>query len=273
MNNLYTRTAYELSKQLMKRYSTSFSLSSRLFGKDIRPHIFAIYAVVRIADEIVDTYRGDDALAQLDTLEKETINALANSHHTNPLLHAFAETARRYAIDQSLIAPFFNSMRMDLEKQHFTQATYEQYIYGSAEVIGLMCLRVFVGESEPTYQSLQTGAQALGAAYQKVNFLRDIKADYEQLGRVYFPGVDYATFSETQKNDIVRDIQHNYATAAAVIPHLPRSSRRAVRASYYYYSALLEKTARASVDTLKTKRLRVGTITKLRLLLKASLDI
>jgi phytoene synthase len=266
---LYTKTCYELSARLTKRYSTSFSLSSRLFAGSIRPHIYAIYAMVRVADEIVDTYKGDDSLVQLERLEAELTQARASGYSSNPILHAYAQTARRYHIEDALTDAFFASMRMDPMKRTYTQAEYEHYIYGSAEVIGLMCLRVFTDNNKALYARLKDGARALGAAYQKVNFLRDIRADHEELGRMYFPGVSYDEFSEQDKADIIKDIESDFAAAQEALRDLPPSSRRAVRASYDYYRSLLGRLASASVDELTTQRLRVPDWYKVLLLARA----
>lgn len=267
---LYTSVCYELSERLTKRYSTSFSLSSRLFDGSIRRHIYAIYGLVRIADEIVDTYRGSDSLERLNNLEAEVARAMEAQYSANPIVHAYAQTARRFAIDSSLLMAFFESMRMDIDKQSFTKKQYDEYIYGSAEVIGLMCARVFVQGEKQSYESLQTGARALGSAYQKVNFLRDMKSDYEERGRVYFPRVDFDSFSETHKRAIEEDIEADFAVARQAIDDLPRVAIKAVRASYYYYYALFEDLKHADAETIKTRRLRVSSARKMALLAKAA---
>lgn len=269
---LYTATSYQLAERLTKRYSTSFSLSSRLFSSDIRPHIYAIYGLVRIADEIVDTYRGKDAQRQLNRLHKDTLAAIKNGYSTNPIIQAFADTAARFSITDELIAPFFASMAMDLNTILFTKKSYRQYIYGSAEVVGLMCLKVFVPD-EATYETLRPGAQALGSAYQKVNFLRDMRTDYSELGRVYFPGVTFETFNEKQKADIIKDIQSDFDASVGSLWQLPASAQKAVLASYLYYCALLDKLARSSVDTIKHSRVRVPNSQKLYLYIKVKLGV
>lgn len=260
--DLYTSTAYQLARQLTERYSTSFSASSRLFTPPLRRHIYAIYGLVRIADEIVDTYKGTDAAQHLDALERSTYDALHSSYSTNPLIHAFAATARAYGIDQALIAPFFESMRIDLSPQTYTPELYEQYIFGSAEVVGLMCLKVFVDGDDAAYRRLEPGAKALGSAYQKVNFLRDCASDFHELGRLYFPGVDFATFSEEQKKAIVADIRSDFAEARTAIQALPVSCKKAVTLSYTYYLALLDRLERTSVKDLTSRRIRVSNIQK-----------
>lgn len=260
---LYTDVSYELARVLTGRYSTSFSLSSRLFGPEVRPHIYAIYGLVRIADEIVDTYKGADAGAQLERLETETYEAISSGYSVNPIVHAFAAVARQFGISRELIAPFFASMRSDLTEQKFDQHAYDAYIYGSAEVIGLMCLRIFVQGDDRSYDELKKGARSLGAAYQKINFLRDFKTDYEQLGRVYFPEVTFENFDDAAKNAITSDIERDLRQARASLKQLPPSSRRAVTLSIYYYQRLLDRLTRTPAQTIRTTRLRLPNAYKL----------
>lgn len=271
--DLYATTSYELAERLTSRYSTSFSWSSRLFDRAIRPHIFAIYGMVRLADEIVDTYRGDDAAAQLNALHAQVRDAIARDYSTNPLLHAFALTARRYDIGDSLIDPFFESMAADLSATSFDQAAYERYIYGSAEVIGLMCLRVFVDGDDKQYDELADGARHLGSAYQKVNFLRDIAADHDQLGRMYFPDVTYDTFDDDTKQSIIDDIEADFAIARRTIPQLPPGARKAVHTSYLYYHDLLQSIRNVPAATLLTRRVRLPNWRKAALLGRARLGL
>lgn len=263
--DLYTATSYELSRLLTLRYSTSFSSSTKLFSPHIQPHIFAIYGLVRIADEIVDTYAGKDKEQQLDLLENETYKALKIQYSTNPIVHAFAKTAAHYDITKQLIAPFFKSMRMDLEPVHYSKKLYQKYIYGSAEVIGLMCLKVFVEGDAKRYTALAPGAKALGSAYQKVNFLRDIASDYAERQRVYFPDVSFETFSETDKQMILADIKKDLHEAHGSLANLPGSARKAVTLSYSYYYELLKKLEKTPADTLKHTRVRVPTAKKIYL--------
>lgn len=267
--DLYNATSYKLSELLTKKYSTSFSLSSRLFASDIRKHIYAIYGLVRIADEIVDTYRKKDARQKLDSLEKEVIDTIKTQYSSNPIVQSYAVTAKKYAFDSDLISAFFESMRVDLSKQKFTTSEYKNYIYGSAEAIGLMCLSVFVDGEKTEFDRFKVGASALGSAYQKVNFLRDISQDYQELERIYFPGVNYETYNEADKQKIITDIKADFQIAAAYINKLPKSARPAVRASYNYYLSLLKKLEQAPVAEIKTKRLRINNFSKLLLLCKA----
>lgn len=266
---LYAKTSYELARVLTERYSTSFTMSSTLFARSIRPHIYAIYAMVRLADEIVDTHEGPNAKIRLAAFERAVYDAMDDEYSSNPLLYAFSKTANIYQIDRALIASFFESMAMDLDTKMFDEATYKRYIYGSAEVVGLMCLKVFTEGNQTLYDSLVPGASALGAAYQKINFLRDIKADYEELGRVYFPNVTYPTFDDAQKLYVIEDIKKDIAVAQQAVSVLPASSQKAVRMSLRYYQALLNRLEKASAKDLKSRRIRVPNAYKLALLLGA----
>lgn len=264
--DLYLSTAQASTRLFTNAYSSSFGLASRLFSKPIREHIYNIYGLTRIADEIVDTYHGEHTQALLDELEIETYRAIARGYSVNPIVHAFQDTANRFGITKTLLEPFFTSMRADLSQKSFNQAEYEQYIYGSAEVVGLMCLRVFCNGDEAKYNKLEAGASKLGAAYQKVNFLRDLAADHKELQRCYFPGVTFESFSEADKTAIVADITADFAQAVPAIRQLPAGARQAVMASYRYYAELLKKLDKASAETIKTKRLRVNNVRKVMLL-------
>ena len=268
---LYTKVAYENSRHLTLSYSTSFGISSRMFSQEIRHHIYAVYGLVRIADEIVDTYKGVDARQILDNLELETYEAMKRQYSANPIVHAYALTAKKYDIDKKLIEPFFESMRMDLTPRLYTSNDYLRYIHGSAEVIGLMCLKVFCTGDNTKYEELRVGASALGSAYQKVNFLRDLAADYKQLGRLYFPDVTYENFDEEAKQAIVRDIKDDFKVAYTSLQALPLSSRRATMMSYVYYFELLKKLEQTPVDVIKSRRVRLPSGRKTVLLLKALL--
>ena len=268
---LYTSVSYDLSKQLTLSYSSSFGISSRLFALELKLHIYAVYGLVRIADEIVDTYRGEDAREQLDAFEKDTLAAIETGYSTNPIIHAFAQTARKYTITAELLQPFFASMRIDLSPAAYRDEDYQSYIHGSAEVVGLMCLKVFCEGDERMYTTLAPGATALGAAYQKVNFLRDIASDHTELGRMYFPGINFDTFDEREKALIVADIKADFNTADSAIHKLPTSCRTAVRVSYTYYTKLLKKLGETPVSTLKERRIRISTPRKLWLLMKTVL--
>jgi phytoene synthase len=266
---LYESTAYVLAQKLTERYSTSFSVSITLLPPAMRRHIYAIYGMVRIADEIVDTYPGDDARKQLDAFYDEVMHAssLDLPYSTNPLIHAFALTAKQYGITKELIDPFFDSMRMDLTPTAFDEKKFQQYIYGSAAVVGLMCLRVFVNGDNARYDELAPGAKQLGNAYQKVNFLRDIGADKDNLKRHYFPGVTKLT--DQQKEHIVDNIQADFDGAKSYISNLPISARSAVSLSYRYYQELLRRLRAIPAETLRTTRIRVPDIRKLAFYIQA----
>lgn len=261
-SKLYNDVSYKISQLITLDYSTSFSSSTRLFSKDIRPHIYAIYGLVRIADEAVDTYRGTDAGQVLHNLEEEVYAAVHRGYSTNPVVQSFALTASRFGIGRSLIQPFFASMAMDATPTIFTTERYQAYIYGSAEVVGLMCLRVFVQGNNKAYIQLEEGARALGAAYQKVNFLRDMAADYRQLGRVYFPGVTFETFDDAARDEIIADIEKDFTEAKQAASRLPVGSRKAVQLSITYYGALLKKLKKTPSAVIAQKRVRINDASK-----------
>jgi len=264
----YARIAEDISKTVTKRYSTSFSMASSLFDTSIKADIYTIYALVRIADEITDTYHGMGASELLDDLEKEVYGAIDREFSANLVVHAFQRTAREYGIDKTLIAPFFRSMHMDVNPGPFDQNLFSEYIHGSAEVVGLMCLKVFIGGDQKAYETLKSGAVSLGAAYQKVNFLRDMKADYEKLGRYYFPVGTYDSFDDEIKDHIISDIRKDFKNANQYISRLPRSSRYAVSVSGSYFESLLAKLEETPADAIKHSRIRVPDSRKLVILAK-----
>jgi phytoene synthase len=265
---LYSTVAYKSSALLTRAYSTSFSMSSLFFPWPMRRHIYAVYGLVRIADEIVDTYKGTDAKALLDSLEQTTYRAIDRGYDPNPIVQAFAETARQHSIGPELIKPFFNSMRIDLNPQTYNESLYKEYIHGSAEVVGLMCLRVFCHGNDKRYMQFKAGAAALGSAYQKVNFLRDMADDYKRLGRVYFPAVTFATFNEADKQIIIADIEQDFKVAHTSLMNLPKSSRVATLTSFLYYQALLRRLKATPAHQIKQKRVRVPDPYKIFLLCK-----
>lgn len=260
--DLYDSVSYAISKKLTLSYSTSFGLSSKLFSRKIRSHIYAVYGLVRIADEVVDTYTGDEQLKILNNLEDEVYRAIKREYSPNPVIHSFAKTAKIFDIDKTLIAPFFSSMRIDIGNAYTTDK-YIEYIYGSAEVVGLMCLKVFCGEKKEMYQSLEQGARSLGSAYQKVNFLRDFKKDHEELGRVYFPDIEYKSFKNSSKRAIEKDIKTDFENAKNSVVRLPIGSRVAVATSYSYYLELLTKIESCSAAEIKSRRVRINNFRKL----------
>lgn len=263
---LYETVACQAARQLTESYSTSFSLASRLFGKPVRQHIYNIYGMVRLADEIVDSYRGHDAGKLLDDLEAETYAALERGYSTNLIVQAFVLTGRQYALGRDLIAPFFASMRSDIAPQSFDRQAYEKYIYGSAEVVGLMCLRVFTDGDQAAYAKLTPGAQALGAAFQKVNFLRDLADDSDALGRRYFPELLQSTLNESSKQAIIEDIEKDFAAARPSVGQLPITARPAVEASFRYYQELLGLLRATPAEIIRQRRVRVSDARKLWLL-------
>ncbi len=273
---LYDRVAEETASIVIHRYSTSFGLASRLLGTGVRQHVENIYALVRVADEIVDGGANIDtrqAARALDELEAETDLALQIGFSSNLVVHAFALTARDVAFGTELTAPFFESMRMDLSQKQHDQASFDTYVYGSAEVVGLMCLRAFLlGEPVTDLPRFETGARALGAAFQKVNFLRDLAADFETLGRSYFPDVDVHTFDEATKNRLLDDIDADLAVSASVVPDLPRSSRRAVALAQSLFAELSTRLRATPADQLVRARVRVPNPVKARLALAAAVS-
>lgn len=267
---LYDSTAARAGRAVLAGYSTSFGLGSRLLGARARADIEAVYALVRIADEIVDTYRGPDAGALLDELEAQTARALESGYSTNLVVHAFAATARRTGIGHDELDPFFASMRTDLTVRVHNRASYEAYVHGSAEVVGLMCLAVFLNADgapgEPVRDGdarLRAGAQALGAAFQKINFLRDLGADAEGLGRSYFPGVAHGSLTRAQLDAILAEIGSDLRTARGALPGLPWRARCAVAATLGLYERLLDQLAATPPAEVLTRRVRVATARKL----------
>lgn len=276
--DLYTRVSEDAARVVIQRYSTSFRLASRLLDEPIRQHVANIYALVRIADEIVDgaTDGAGLSLAEasraLTELEEQTQAALECGYSTNPIVHAFARTARSTGFGLELTGPFFASMRSDLVQTDHDEESFQRYVYGSAEVIGLMCLRAFVaGQNRPEteVQLMEAGAQALGAAFQKVNFLRDLADDYQSLGRSYFPGVKVAAFTEAEKFAILDDIEADFRQSRAALPMLPASSRRAVVLAHSLFVELADRLYATPAERILTARVSVPTMTKLRLAMAA----
>jgi 15-cis-phytoene synthase len=260
-NHRYDVVAQASAAQVIAGYSTSFGWATRLLAQPVRTHVRNIYALVRVADEIVDD--PDPALSaawrrqQLDELEAETYRALASTRSANLVVHAFALTARTFGIGADLVAPFFASMRADLVRSRHDAQSLSDYVHGSAEVVGLMCLRVFTGGDDAAYDRLRPGAERLGAAFQKVNFLRDLADDHDQLGRTYFPGLDPAAFSDAHRDELLDDIDADLAAAAEAIRLLPDSSRRAVRAAHSLYSALSRRLRSTPAARIREARVRV----------------
>jgi len=265
----YDRVATQAARLVTDGYSSSFGMATKLFPKHMRGDIYNIYGLVRIADEIVDSYQGNDAAEQLVTLEAEVYAAIKRGFSSNIIVHAFNLTARKHDIGKDIIAPFFYSMKLDTKPQKYNQKLYERYIVGSAEVVGLMCLKVFVA-SAAEYLHLEPGARALGAAFQKVNFLRDLAEDNQQLSRYYFPIGSYDTFDKDTKQSIVAEIEEDFAVAKSAIVQLPREVRAPVIAATLYYEKLLKKLKETPAETIKIKRVRVPDSVKLALLARTA---
>lgn len=261
----YDRTAYRIAHQVLAAYSTSFGIGTRLLGRAARAHIEAVYALVRIADEIVDTRGGTDAGAMLAELREQTARAMDVGWSSNPVVHAFALTAARVGITSAEVRPFFDSMAMDLTVTTHDRASYERYVYGSAEVVGLMCVRVFLNAErsagdplvEPDEET-EAGARALGAAFQKINFLRDLAADYRELGRSYFPAVTPESLDADALDEVVTEIAADLTVARAALPRLPGRARSAVAATLALYERLLAVLADTPPEEIIERRVRIS---------------
>ncbi|GAB3604785.1 squalene/phytoene synthase family protein [Conyzicola nivalis] len=271
---LYDRVAEETASVVIRRYSTSFGMAARLLGPGVRQHVENIYALVRVADEIVDGAAVESGLdragaaRQLNELERETDAAMAEGFSSNLVVHAFALTARETGFGTEYTAPFFESMRTDLTATEHDAESFDRYVYGSAEVVGLMCLRAFLlGQSLSDEQNERfvRGARALGAAFQKVNFLRDLAADFETLGRSYFPGVSVDSFTEEDKIRLLDDIDNDLRLSASIIPELPASSRKAVALAQGLFAELSVRLRATPAERLRTTRIRVPNPVKLRI--------
>ncbi len=263
---LFDKTSKEISRKVSLNYSTSFSLGIRLLAKEYRWAVFATYGFVRLADEIVDTFHTFNKERLLKDFKFQTYQAIEEGISTNPVLHSFQLAANQFGITHDLIEPFFNSMEEDLDKQSHDQSSYNDYIYGSAEVVGLMCLKIFCKGDNVLYQSLLPFARSLGAAFQKVNFLRDIRSDVEERGRVYFPGVDFESFTEHDKMNIIQEVKKDFEHAYKGIIQLPMGCRLGVYTAYIYYLKLLEKIERTTAAEIMNQRIRIPNSQKLVLL-------
>ena len=267
MLSLYRDTNFAISRLITRKYSTSFSLGILAFQPSFRAPIYSIYGFVRYADEIVDTFHDYDKALLLDEFRRDTYLALERGISLNPVLDAFVQTVRQYEIGTDLIDAFLDSMAMDLRQVTYAQDSYETYIYGSAEVVGLMCLRVFCYEQAGLYEELQEGARALGAAFQKVNFLRDLKDDYQGRGRTYFPNLNLGVQLDSHsKKEIEKDIQHDFDQAYKAIKRLPRGARIGVLTAYRFYKNLFRKIQQASSEQILMERIRISNAEKAALL-------
>ena len=263
MKSIFDKVSNDCSKLVIKRYSTSFYFSSSLLSKTIRQDIFNIYGFVRLADEIVDTFHEYPKKELLEDFEKELWRSVDNKISLNPILNSFQHTVNKYSIPKDLINSFLDSMKMDLEKKEYNSVEeYRKYIYGSADVVGLMCLKVFVKGSESSFAELSPFAISLGSAFQKVNFLRDLKDDSNVLNRVYFPNVDMNNFNEKSKKEIILEIEKDFEKAVKGIVKLPKNSKFAVYIAYRYYNKLLKKLKRTSSENIVKKRIRIHNLQK-----------
>ena len=269
MKKLFDELSYEISKYTTQKYSTSFSLGIMALKPSIRPAIYAIYGYVRLADEIVDSFHGYNKEKLLKRLRAETYDALEDGISLNPILHSFQETIRQYKIDVQLIDQFLHSMEMDLRKIEYSSALYDEYIYGSAEVVGLMCLYIFTGGNKQQFEELKPFAMKLGSAFQKVNFLRDLKDDYQILGRTYFPGLNMSVFDNSIKASIEKEIEEEFGEALKGIKKLPGSSLFGVYLAYRYYLSLFEKIKRTSSHHILQQRIRIANSQKLLVAFKS----
>ena len=271
MINLFHDLSQQCSKETTERYSTSFSSAIKLLHQDLRGPIFNIYGFVRFADEIVDTFHQFNKAELLIEFKKDTYLAIERGISLNPILHSFQLTVNKFRISHELIEAFFVSMEMDLDKTSYNSQGYKQYIYGSAEVVGLMCLYVFCEGDQTRYDELKPGAQSLGAAVQKVNFLRDVKADYEQLSRTYFPEVDFNNFTPSMKKQIEEDIAIDFTAAYDAILNLPVKARFGVYVAYKYYLSLFKKIKKSNPSNILEQRIRIPNYGKAFIVAKAGL--
>ncbi|AYN02320.1 phytoene/squalene synthase family protein [Chryseobacterium sp. 3008163] len=269
MKKLFDDLSYKISKQTTKQYSTSFSLGILALSPKIRNSIYAIYGYVRLADEIVDSFHDFDRSTLLARFREQTNQALEEKISLNPILQCFQETIHRYEIDVQLIYQFLDSMEMDLQKIDYNSDLYKQYILGSAEVVGLMCLHIFVNGNKEQYKILKPSAMKLGSAFQKVNFLRDLKDDYQVLGRTYFPNVDITDFDNSVKEHIENDIQQEFKEALEGIKSLPNSARFGVYLAYRYYISLFRKIKRTPAKKIINQRIRISNGRKFSLMMSS----
>ncbi len=269
MKSLFDEVSVSCSKLTTRAYSTSFSMGIYFLKKELRDPIYAIYGYVRFADEIVDTFEGYDKAYLLDKFKSDTYEAIDQRISLNPILNAFQQVVHRYKISFDLIDSFLNSMEMDLTKVHYNRDNYQRYILGSAEVVGLMCLHVFTNGDKRMFDELKPAAMKLGSAFQKVNFLRDLKADYEDLGRTYFPGVDLQAFNGHSKSMIEKEIEAELDEALAGIKMLPASSKGGVYLAFVYYRALFNKIKRVPAHRVLSERIRISNGRKFGLMLNS----
>ena len=269
MKTLFDNVSYNCSKLVTQSYSTSFSMATKMLSKSIRQDIYNIYGFVRFADEIVDSFHDYNKKELFDVFTQDLENALKNKISLNPILNAFQYTYHKHNIQKSMVDAFMKSMRLDLHKtDYLTDAEYKDYIYGSADVVGLMCLKVFVKGDQDQYNLLKDDAMALGSAFQKVNFLRDLKADFEDLNRTYFPNTDLEQLDENSKQYIIDDIESDFKKGLDGIKKLPIEAKFGVFMAYRYYSQLLKKLKNTPALQIKETRIRVSNPKKIEILMR-----
>ena len=270
MKTLFDTVSYDCSKLVTKTYSTSFSLATKMLSQSIRNDIYNIYGFVRFADEIVDSFHDYDKERLFNGFSNDLEQALENRISLNPILNAFQHTFHKYNIDKHLVDSFMESMRLDLHKtKYLTEEEFKTYIYGSADVVGLMCLKVFVNGDNEKYDELKDMAMALGSAFQKVNFLRDLKADFDGLNRSYFPKIDLNNLDEASKKHIINDIEQDFEKGLNGIKKLPIEAKFGVFMAYRYYRQLLKKLKKTPALQIKGKRIRVSNPKKIELLMRS----
>lgn len=272
MKSLFDDLSLQVSRLTTRSYSTSFSLGIYFLHDRLRDPIYSVYGFVRVADEIVDSFEGFDREYLLNKFRQDTYEALDQKISTNPILNAFQKVVHDYEIDLELIDTFLKSMEMDLQKVDYNDQKYEQYILGSAEVVGLMCLHIFTEGDKKMFRQLKPYAMKLGAAFQKVNFLRDLKQDYHVLGRTYFPGVDMTNFSAEAKGKIEKEIERDFEIALEGIKRLPASAKGGVYLAYVYYQSLFKKIKKSPVQTVLLGRIRINNGRKLRLMINSLVE-
>mgnify|MGYP001026013278 CR=1 FL=1 len=270
MKSIFDAVSQECSRIITQTYSTSFSMATKMLSNSIRQDIYNIYGFVRLADEIVDSFHDYDKEALFIQFEADLESALINKISLNPILNSFQHTYHTYGIDREMVDSFMNSMRQDLHKTvYHTEEEYKNYIYGSADVVGLMCLKVFVNGNTERYDTLKQTAMALGSAFQKVNFLRDLKADHDELNRTYFPNTDLNNLDEDSKKAIIDDIEKDFSEGLSGIKQLPLEAKFGVFMAYRYYNQLLKKLKTTPALEIKSTRIRVPDYKKVELLTRS----
>ena len=272
MKSLFDNVSVQCSKLTTHTYSTSFSLGIYFLKNKLRNPIYSIYGFVRFADEIVDSFEGYDKKRLLEKFKVETFEAIEYRISLNPILNSFQQVVHQYNISHDLIETFLKSMEMDLEKIDYTSEKYNEYILGSAEVVGLMCLHVFSEGNKNLYEELKPFAMKLGAAFQKINFLRDMKADYQILGRTYFPNVDMTRFSSSTKRKIENEIEQDFKEALIGIKKLPPSAKGGVYLAYVYYNSLFKKIKKVPAQKILSERIRISNGEKFGLMLNSMIQ-